>query len=413
MPHVDEGTLHALLDGALRAEEPARADSVEDHLRSCRDCRARLDEAAGLRGGASDILAAAAPTGAGAPDFAEVLERVRRNDSAETTRESGAAEQTGIEAPAALRPASGRRRRKGGIRRQARWTRDVAWAASLVIALGTGYLLRDVADPASDPLETRAPLIRDSEPAGQSVSEGLTNPANEMNAREAAGDAATTQPAPPPPAGEEGGGEPPAPGPPEVSGEAVQLTGPVQGSATENVILREQSGLGGAAATKALADRAGARTELRSRIAAPPPATADAPATEESWTVARLEQARSALGGSIYRLPRATLREIYVSEGSALPAVLTLQVLESGVPVRVVQRRGAAMSSSARAEEAAQMDGAEEGNAVADEGNAGASAGLPGPEVVRVTRGDFVLEVTGSLPAELLAILAESATPAP
>ncbi len=37
---------------------------------------------------------------------------------------------------------------------------------------------------------------------------------------------------------------------------------------------------------------------------------------------------------------------------------------------------------------------------------------LPQPEVARATRGDYVLEVTGSLPEELLEILAESATPA-
>jgi hypothetical protein len=42
MPHVDEGTLHALLDGELA---PAEAAEVRVHFATCPSCAARLDEA--------------------------------------------------------------------------------------------------------------------------------------------------------------------------------------------------------------------------------------------------------------------------------------------------------------------------------------------------------------------------------
>ncbi|NIP77733.1 MAG: hypothetical protein GWM90_00430, partial [Gemmatimonadetes bacterium] len=54
---MDEGTLHALLDGALRAESPDEADRAEAHLRACEDCRARYERAAELRDAATGVLA--------------------------------------------------------------------------------------------------------------------------------------------------------------------------------------------------------------------------------------------------------------------------------------------------------------------------------------------------------------------
>src|SRR5688500_13699953 len=42
MPHVDEGTLHALLDGELAPEALAE---VRVHFATCPSCAARLDEA--------------------------------------------------------------------------------------------------------------------------------------------------------------------------------------------------------------------------------------------------------------------------------------------------------------------------------------------------------------------------------
>ena len=53
--HLDEGTIHAWLDGALDAEEAAR---VERHSAECATCAAAVAEARGLVAGASRILTA-------------------------------------------------------------------------------------------------------------------------------------------------------------------------------------------------------------------------------------------------------------------------------------------------------------------------------------------------------------------
>ncbi|MFL5616066.1 MAG: zf-HC2 domain-containing protein [Gemmatimonadaceae bacterium] len=62
MQHLDEGTIHAWLDGALDAEEAAR---VEQHAAQCATCAAAVAEARGLVAGASRILSALDQTPAG------------------------------------------------------------------------------------------------------------------------------------------------------------------------------------------------------------------------------------------------------------------------------------------------------------------------------------------------------------
>lgn len=58
MSHVDDGTLHAYLDGALDA---AAAAGLDAHLAGCAACRARMDEERALIARASELLARAAP----------------------------------------------------------------------------------------------------------------------------------------------------------------------------------------------------------------------------------------------------------------------------------------------------------------------------------------------------------------
>ncbi len=54
-PHVDEGTMHAWLDGALSSDE---AGSVELHVASCAQCNAAAAEARGLIAASTRILSA-------------------------------------------------------------------------------------------------------------------------------------------------------------------------------------------------------------------------------------------------------------------------------------------------------------------------------------------------------------------
>ena len=100
MPHVDEGLLHAYLDGELTPVERAR---VDEHLAGCLACRTRLDEERQLIERASKLLGFAMPADRAAPPFS-----------------------------ALARP---RPRRFWHVRM------PLAWAATVVLAVGLGWTL--------------------------------------------------------------------------------------------------------------------------------------------------------------------------------------------------------------------------------------------------------------------------------
>ncbi len=108
MSHLTDGELHAWLDGALDELGEAEAARVRAHLAECEACARRLEEERAVRQGAAAILASTAPD-----VRLPTLEELR---SVAATRES--------------RVRSGRR------------VERVAWAATVVVALGTGWLLR-------------------------------------------------------------------------------------------------------------------------------------------------------------------------------------------------------------------------------------------------------------------------------
>ena len=57
MPHVDEGALHAYLDGALDDYPNGEARRIRAHLERCASCGAALAEARSLRDTAEAVLA--------------------------------------------------------------------------------------------------------------------------------------------------------------------------------------------------------------------------------------------------------------------------------------------------------------------------------------------------------------------
>jgi putative zinc finger protein len=101
MSHVDDGTLHAYLDGELTPVEQERTDS---HLAGCQACRARLEEERSLIERAGRLLSLAAPAERPAPPLHEL-----------------------------------RRPRLGGV---ARFRLPLTWAATLALAIGIGWYAR-------------------------------------------------------------------------------------------------------------------------------------------------------------------------------------------------------------------------------------------------------------------------------
>ena len=69
MSHVDEGQLHAYLDGGLSAMDAVR---VERHLAECAPCRQRLEEARALVQRAARLLEWTNPPERAAPPLAEL-----------------------------------------------------------------------------------------------------------------------------------------------------------------------------------------------------------------------------------------------------------------------------------------------------------------------------------------------------
>lgn len=338
MPHVDDGTLHALLDGALRAHEPDRADRVEAHLDTCADCRARLEAAADLRDRASDVLAdldarlasgAAADRGTGAdgvaaaggheagptprsgepvPDFQEVLAR------AAGSGDENALDPTGVPLPGGTIRGT-RPDQDPGLRRRYAWTRGLAWAATIVVALGTGYLVRDLADPTG--VVPRAATMESSDRSAEgqpAAAEGLS----------ASGAAATADVASKTVEAETG-----AAVPEDVrTAQQAAATAPedARGAADAGQAAREAARVATEAEEDAAAD-AFAPTEVTAR------GEADERALGGEWRAASLEEAEDR-AGSVLILPGAAVSTV---ELGADGSVRTRQRLPDSVVVVVVQ----------------------------------------------------------------------------
>lgn len=119
MSHLEEGTLHALLDGEIPSSDLA---PIQAHLAACAECRARLEEERGLLSEADTLVGA-------------------------------------LEVPAS----TGAARSKPRVS----WRRisQLAWAASVLAAIGLGYYARGLQHPVFTPARSAVepnPPVSDS-----------------------------------------------------------------------------------------------------------------------------------------------------------------------------------------------------------------------------------------------------------
>ena len=139
MSHVDDGKLNALLDGEL---ESAEAAEVEAHIAGCPDCSRRLEEARRFLAEAGDLLGALElPPRAAAST--EPARRVSKTAKELAIDVDGATQQSpaiGAGAPERLfhHGARGRSERSGLD------YSTLAWAATIVLAIGVGFLANEV-----------------------------------------------------------------------------------------------------------------------------------------------------------------------------------------------------------------------------------------------------------------------------
>jgi len=119
MSHVDDGTLHAYLDGEL---SPPEAQAIEAHAAQCPACRTRLEEERALIARAGELLAQAAPPDREVPPF-----------------------------------------RPGDVKPPPRvWWQvrtPLAWAATIALALGIGTYVGERGVPQLEPTAPERPII--------------------------------------------------------------------------------------------------------------------------------------------------------------------------------------------------------------------------------------------------------------
>ena len=140
MLHPEDSILHAYLDGECSDSELAE---VEEHLHSCTECGARLEEAKGLGLEVGSLLGELEPAPIQAPSWQE-LEQL----AAERQRATLQAVEQESGDSAAVAPAS------------LFWRMpSLAWAASLVIAFGLGWMVSS--DWSGLALEPEAVSMRD------------------------------------------------------------------------------------------------------------------------------------------------------------------------------------------------------------------------------------------------------------
>ena len=172
MQHLDEGTIHAWLDGAL---PPAEAAEAERHAAECAECAAAVAEARGLIAGASRIVAALDDVPAGT-----------RPGWAQTARVQGAS--TGASAP--LPPMAD----PVPQRSLWRWLRvtpgRAALAATILVALGITLTHDRVAEDSLRSVTSAFESQRSDVPAMTPAEGGAGEGAKEAPARDALLDSA-------------------------------------------------------------------------------------------------------------------------------------------------------------------------------------------------------------------------------
>jgi anti-sigma factor RsiW len=137
MSHVDDGTLNALLDGELSVEETA---AVEAHIAACPECTKRLAEAKGFLAEASELL--------GVLEVPKPAAEAPARRVPKTAREVALDLDGVTQKSPAIRPyRDGEAPKASALRPPARHRLDfttLAWAATVVLAIGVGFLANEV-----------------------------------------------------------------------------------------------------------------------------------------------------------------------------------------------------------------------------------------------------------------------------
>lgn len=339
MSHVDEGRLHAYLDGEVPAGAERRA--LETHLVSCVSCRAALIEARALRQRSSEVLRQSGPPEDTAPPpFEEIRQRSRARSVGRETR------------------------------RLSRF-RMLAWAATVVIAAGVGSVvtlqfradapqsafraLEDVGSPEAEESASasRLPALVGGRSESARSAETLQLSDRAAPANRAAPAATTPALDQRMAAKAERRDEEPAPGVGLPSAEKVvaqasranEVQRKADTAAVEPVApAPAEADVGGVLARARPLEPAAADSDVRAEprreaagMTVRAVGRADEPATK--WTEVTRETAAAALGGTVANIEGLAVVRYGLREVAGIPQVRIAQRTESGVEVELVQWR--------------------------------------------------------------------------
>jgi anti-sigma factor RsiW len=343
MSHLDEGTLHALLDGELDLHE---VKEIQAHIGSCAACGTRLREVKEFHGEADRLVgvlelptspsrrtalaeAEPAPFGDSPVD--------RRRTPRNLPRTSGQVN----EPPPLLLPESSGYQRGGLIRR-------MRWAALILVTVGAGYLANRMTSPSSYAFEGELVPARlgDSTPvlSEEEVSAEARGDAAGESLLAAKAAAPTTQPATPPAASK------PAPAVPRRVAPRPEPAAPAlakdQAAAAPDRLDEEAglpdatvAGAAGAVAGVAAAEDRDQGREADSRAADESAAANAQPNVREEAAVAlrELDRERQAerAAAATAALDSARAREASVRQTVAAPPAPRTPEQRSGVYLRI------------------------------------------------------------------------------
>jgi anti-sigma factor RsiW len=287
MSHVDEGQLHAYLDGAL---PPGDRERVDAHLAECPGCRQHLEEARALITRADALLALARPVERPAPPLHE-------------------------------------------LRRPPLWWRvrgPVAWAATVVLAVGVGWVLRAAREPATNrnAITTAAPDTTTRIAVLDRADKAVSAPARQEKRAERPARVATEE------RGRTDSVAAGADGRVATGVFAPSMAPPPPPSVT----AREAAPL---SATKAAP--AGALAPLPQAAAAPHRAPA---VLSSTWPIIQRDPARHLLGTDLAMIPGVPVRDIRMSPFSD-GVVVVQQEIDSATVIQLYERRADAAAANA------------------------------------------------------------------
>jgi len=174
MRHVTDGELHAFLDGAVDLLPGGRGTEVRDHIAECSTCRERLQDEERVRSRATEILGDPDFSEVGLPTFEELRERAEASGSEEEEKKA---------------------RYRGPIRGL-----PLAWAATIVMAMGVGWMGSQVwhSIPYADGRGTPALDYRASESPEASSMDSVSDSLTAAGPQSIRVDAMTVTPSPEP-----------------------------------------------------------------------------------------------------------------------------------------------------------------------------------------------------------------------